>query len=467
MHCFLPLCLLGLYLAVTSQAEKQQPDEESWRPILKPHLQMSSSKKNSNPRESKFSSHFKNLNSLKLENNRNSQFSELQEIESKPYQLETYSTIKHRSRKLRETNHASADHLEDGYEAIQVPSSLIENLKNVLIKNRHNGNDWSGTNQREVFVNKKVHHVRQGNIKPSTGVNNIPEEPHSSNSYSTGKVQEISVSLERALKDLLENARRTESLERQGHTSNFRIHTLKYSPSSSAWREFPVSEKYSISSSTIPSQHSKAHFSSDASSLVIKIPSRNADEFSEKLGKVIRSPQNDENERSPVSIISLGHPFSKKILTEILSVTTPDEHMTPISDATSEELANKHSYQNHATLEEFGDLSNRYRAGSQLKIFGIHLAGQHHILPTLITSFSCRDHKVPGYYADVETGCKAFHVCELNKRQHDFLCPDGTLFNQALLTCDWPQKVQCDMSSHYFTVNSDIYRPRYSSRNKH
>jgi hypothetical protein len=47
-----------------------------------------------------------------------------------------------------------------------------------------------------------------------------------------------------------------------------------------------------------------------------------------------------------------------------------------------------------------------------------------------------------GYYADVEMGCQAFHVClqEPNSDKlfkQSFLCPNGTLFQQQIFNCDW------------------------------
>lgn len=45
-----------------------------------------------------------------------------------------------------------------------------------------------------------------------------------------------------------------------------------------------------------------------------------------------------------------------------------------------------------------------------------------------------------GYYADIEMNCQGYHVClsdSVNARKWSFLCPNGTIFNQPLLTCDW------------------------------
>ena len=50
------------------------------------------------------------------------------------------------------------------------------------------------------------------------------------------------------------------------------------------------------------------------------------------------------------------------------------------------------------------------------------------------TAFNCEGRTEGGYYADVEADCQPFHVCvneggSLSK--FSFLCPNGTLFNQA------------------------------------
>ena len=44
-----------------------------------------------------------------------------------------------------------------------------------------------------------------------------------------------------------------------------------------------------------------------------------------------------------------------------------------------------------------------------------------------------------GYYADPESGCQSFHVCGLDggPPNYSFLCPNGTIFNQYYLICDW------------------------------
>lgn len=68
----------------------------------------------------------------------------------------------------------------------------------------------------------------------------------------------------------------------------------------------------------------------------------------------------------------------------------------------------------------------------------------YHSVPQ--TSFSCKNVPVvPGMYANPETGCQAYHVCH-DGHDKDFLCTNGTLFNQAIFACDWWYNVDCHQS---------------------
>lgn len=46
-----------------------------------------------------------------------------------------------------------------------------------------------------------------------------------------------------------------------------------------------------------------------------------------------------------------------------------------------------------------------------------------------------------------------FHAC-LSHRQESFLCPVGTTFNQAILTCDFWYSSNCSLASYYYNVNA-------------
>lgn len=76
----------------------------------------------------------------------------------------------------------------------------------------------------------------------------------------------------------------------------------------------------------------------------------------------------------------------------------------------------------------------------------------YHTVPH--TSFDCGHVPAhPGMYANVETGCQAYHVCH-DGREGDqgasFLCTNGTIFNQKEFTCDWWYNVDCQSSLEYY-----------------
>ncbi|XP_026741352.1 putative uncharacterized protein DDB_G0277255 isoform X2 [Trichoplusia ni] len=74
------------------------------------------------------------------------------------------------------------------------------------------------------------------------------------------------------------------------------------------------------------------------------------------------------------------------------------------------------------------------------------------------TSFSCAG-RDPGYYADLETSCQVFRVCTVGSTYgfQSFLCPNGTLFNQAVFVCDWWMNVDCKNSQQFFSNNNEKF----------
>lgn len=72
------------------------------------------------------------------------------------------------------------------------------------------------------------------------------------------------------------------------------------------------------------------------------------------------------------------------------------------------------------------------------------------------TSFSCQGVPYePGMYADEETQCQAYHVC-FDGRKESFLCGVGTVFNQAILTCDYWHAVDCGRSREFYSANEEL-----------
>ncbi|XP_043484225.1 putative uncharacterized protein DDB_G0282133 isoform X2 [Leptopilina heterotoma] len=82
-------------------------------------------------------------------------------------------------------------------------------------------------------------------------------------------------------------------------------------------------------------------------------------------------------------------------------------------------------------------------------------------IPT--TSFTCRGVK-GGYYADLETNCQVFHICD-NGRKISFLCPNGTIFQQSQLICDWWFKVDCSRSTELYEQSAELLAEEERKRN--
>ncbi|KAL4711429.1 hypothetical protein ACJJTC_016183 [Scirpophaga incertulas] len=76
------------------------------------------------------------------------------------------------------------------------------------------------------------------------------------------------------------------------------------------------------------------------------------------------------------------------------------------------------------------------------------------------TNFYCDDQPYPGFFADMETRCQAWHYCDIDGRQASFLCPNGTVFSQGVASCDWWFNVRCALSPALYPLNARLYRRR-------
>ncbi|XP_063850000.1 uncharacterized protein LOC135094125 [Scylla paramamosain] len=81
----------------------------------------------------------------------------------------------------------------------------------------------------------------------------------------------------------------------------------------------------------------------------------------------------------------------------------------------------------------------------------------YHTVP--YTKFTCEDVPFrPGIYANPEAGCQVYHVCDDNRygpQGAQFLCTNGTVFNQEVFTCDWWYNVDCSKATSFYSLNAD------------
>merc|ERR1711976_897591 len=75
------------------------------------------------------------------------------------------------------------------------------------------------------------------------------------------------------------------------------------------------------------------------------------------------------------------------------------------------------------------------------------------------TKFTCASAPFqPGMYADVDSGCQAYRVCEDGRHgPHGagFVCPNGTLFDQHLFRCETWNTVDCYAAPKLYALNAD------------
>jgi len=73
------------------------------------------------------------------------------------------------------------------------------------------------------------------------------------------------------------------------------------------------------------------------------------------------------------------------------------------------------------------------------------------------TGFDCAAQDFPGIYADMDTDCQVFYMCQPNGNFNSFLCPNGTMFNQQYFICDWWYNVDCGASANFYQLNQFLY----------
>lgn len=68
------------------------------------------------------------------------------------------------------------------------------------------------------------------------------------------------------------------------------------------------------------------------------------------------------------------------------------------------------------------------------------------------SNFSCEG-RPSGYYADVDTGCELYHMCDQSGRKFSYACPNTTLFQQRMLVCDHWFMVNCSKAEDDYSAN--------------
>lgn len=55
-----------------------------------------------------------------------------------------------------------------------------------------------------------------------------------------------------------------------------------------------------------------------------------------------------------------------------------------------------------------------------------------------------------------------FHICGVGGAKHSFLCPEGSVFNQQYLVCDWWYRAACGETLFGHNSENDVEDIQYS-----
>ncbi|XP_050294016.1 adhesive plaque matrix protein isoform X2 [Anthonomus grandis grandis] len=118
------------------------------------------------------------------------------------------------------------------------------------------------------------------------------------------------------------------------------------------------------------------------------------------------------------------------------------------------ELQEEYEYDNEAGVDLGGDITDTPDGGTPGKP-GVDYPALSSIPKT---TFSCKTQRYKGFFGDPDTNCQVWHYCDLNGGQASFLCPNGTIFSQVALTCDWWFNVKCSSTAQLYVLNERLYK---------
>ncbi|KOC68630.1 hypothetical protein WH47_06421, partial [Habropoda laboriosa] len=74
------------------------------------------------------------------------------------------------------------------------------------------------------------------------------------------------------------------------------------------------------------------------------------------------------------------------------------------------------------------------------------------LFSNLTFRFSCQGKSI-GLYADLDYGCRIFHVCDDSERGFPAICPNNTTFDQRERVCSDEDHVDCEHANEWFYLN--------------
>ncbi|XP_039274950.1 uncharacterized protein LOC120349061 [Nilaparvata lugens] len=155
----------------------------------------------------------------------------------------------------------------------------------------------------------------------------------------------------------------------------------------------------------------------------------------------------------PETITTANIGSSIRTLSQILKVLQRANALSTVSHP-SEDSVKVADYEDYATKAALPYSSTQTEASTPGRA-GVDYPNYSEI-PS--TAFNCKDQRYKGFFGDPETNCQVWHYCDLNGGQASFLCPNGTIFSQVALTCDWWFNVKCAATPQLYVLNERLYK---------
>ncbi|XP_033234817.1 trithorax group protein osa isoform X3 [Drosophila pseudoobscura] len=141
--------------------------------------------------------------------------------------------------------------------------------------------------------------------------------------------------------------------------------------------------------------------------------------------------------------------------TQTIAHNPPQHHETKLSSSSHDDYDyNTDSGEDHAPATGSDKGPNKHPGPSTGRA-GIDYPN-YSVIPQ--TSFECTKQRYKGFFGDPETNCQVWHYCDLNGGKASFLCPNGTIFSQIALTCDWWFNVKCSTTAQLYVLNERLYK---------
>ncbi|KAK9878860.1 hypothetical protein WA026_003693 [Henosepilachna vigintioctopunctata] len=183
----------------------------------------------------------------------------------------------------------------------------------------------------------------------------------------------------------------------------------------------------------------------NSNALPLSLTADNIDNSIKTLVKILDSLKKQRKILKPIVVVAKNEDQNRSHVGTLNFKVKQSEHIEDILGPSESE----------PTLLEANDYPEDTQEGGTPGMPGVDYPALNTI-PS--TSFNCKTQRYKGFFADPDTHCQVWHYCDLNGGQASFLCPNGTIFSQVALTCDWWYNVKCSLTPQLYVLNERLYK---------